>query len=75
MSGGERLLSYEQSRKREIQAQITNHTVYRRGLRLDPDPAANVPSVTSGPFPDHEFSIHGVLLSKSTSTNATLPTL
>jgi hypothetical protein len=52
-------------------SQIAQYT--GRGLRLDPDPAANVPDVTSGPFPDHEFSIHGVLLSKSSSTNATLP--
>jgi len=68
MSGGRSFLSYDQSRGREMEGQITSYTAYR-GLALDPDPGPNnVPSVTSRPFQEYEFSIRVISLSKSSST-------
>jgi hypothetical protein len=68
MSGGRSFLSYDQSRGREMEGQITKLHCIHRGLALDPDPGPNnVPSVTSRPFQDYEFSIRVISLSKSSS--------
>jgi hypothetical protein len=51
MSGGRGFLSYEQSRGREIQGQITNYTVYREDSRLILTQLQTTSSVLlSGPF-------------------------
>lgn len=51
MSGGRGFLSYEQSRGREIQPQITNYTVYREDSRLILTQLQTTSSVLlTGPF-------------------------